>query len=160
MFNKESREARVGELGEDIVDGYVTKKLGYHVYKKVDDGAHPIDRIALHFNSGKQDFRYDVKTKKYWAKLNASGFNLHSFNTYEKLDTPDNPVAVFFVDVGTGNIYGNWLKKLKAPLTRGGTTFPKVINGSTGRVILFPLENMKTFWDLTPEEIKELKSVK
>jgi len=157
-YKKNSREAKLGDLGEEIVDKYLTG-LGYHIYKKINDGSHPIDRTALHFKSNKQNFILDVKTKEYYKKLRASGFNVHSFKTYEELDTPGMPVGIFFVDSGTGSIYGNWLSELKKPLTRGGTTFPKIINGRTGSVIMFPVENMKKFTSLTPEEISSLKTV-
>jgi hypothetical protein len=156
-YKEGSREARLGDIGEDIVDNDLMNK-GHFVCKNIKKGPHVIEGAVFHFD--KDPFIYEVKTKPFWAPLNATGFNLHSFRNYEKLNRFGMDVKIFFVDSSTGTMYGNTLDELKKPFKRGNTEFPKIINGRTGEVIIFPMEHMITIRKLTENEMKRLKDVK
>jgi len=159
MFKQNSRETRLGDLGESIVDKSLESSR-YMLCKNTKKGAHMIEGIAFHFD--KDPFIYEVKTKPYYQRynINGTGFDTVSFHNYEKLNKFEMDVKIFFVDSSTGTIYGNTLDELKKPFTRGNHTFPKIIEGRTGEVIMFPMEHMITYRNLSADEINKLKSIK
>lgn len=153
-YINDSREAKIGDVGEDIVDQRITDDWKYFVYS-APNGVHPIDRVAIGFN--KTPFFYEVKTKPH-MNWGATGFNITSFENYKKINRPEMPVYVFFVDSVTGTVYGNTLDELQKEVKKGKFSFPRII--FNGKIIVFPLENMNTYWKLTKEEISRINTLR
>jgi len=157
VWTKDSLEAEKGDRGERIIDVLLIKS-GYQVCKNIQEGSHIIEGTVFHFD--KDPFIYEVKTKTYFKRYNATGFNQKSFYNYKKLNKFGMEVKFFFLDTDKKTIYGNTLTELEKPFKRGEIEFPLFYEGRTGPVVLFPLEKMITIRDLSQTEINYINNTK
>lgn len=132
---------KLGTLAENLIINEFSTKKGYIPTTPSIDGPHLIDAICF---NGETIFGLDVKCKSsrtYFPDTGCDTADILKYNQYPF------PVYLLWVDPKTGEIYGNWLKKLDKH---------KKIEG---KYCYFPLDKMVKFRDLTEKEIKELKQL-
>lgn len=136
------KEYKKGELGEFLVQHYLTKK-GYTVYKTASTGSHPIDNIAIH-KTNLNVFIYDVKTKAKRTHYNDTGLDANDFQKYKKIIEKNNvQLIIFFVDENLKLIYTLNMNTISEKI-KNYKTYPKIIKDPKGQdVIYFPLKIMK-----------------
>ncbi|MGL4999216.1 MAG: hypothetical protein ACRC5T_09635, partial [Cetobacterium sp.] len=115
MIQKNSRwqqktEVKKGDLGEELVENFLTKK-GYIIYKPVTDGGHAFDRV-IHTKNGKKLCVVEVKTKAIMNKYPATGIDYSAFKGYMEINKNHNMnVRLVFVDELLGEVYYYELNK-------------------------------------------------
>jgi Holliday junction resolvase len=149
-------EVKKGNRGEQIVYEFLKKK-GWIVYKAVTDGSHCFD---FFFFIDRRELRViEVKTKAKRNKYPDTGFALKHYEEYKRIMERHNlEIYIVFVDEGSGDIYGNFLRKLEEPkvlfINNKQMIYPNVCFDT----IYFPVENMVTIAKLNEQDVDYLKT--
>lgn len=155
--------ARKGALGERIAERYL-REAGFHVYSPCDlENAHPIDRVAV-CKRTLSVLLCDVKTKPKRVLYADTGIDVHHWQTYWTLGKTHNMrVYLIFVDEDSAEVYGQFLDVLERKVSvrhNGRTTwYPRTENNGDSEIRYFPIQSMRKFADLTPEEQFELQEL-
>lgn len=148
MNNFEKLQTTIlGNIGETYINEFATS-FGFSPYTPSIKKSNPVDSLCIgkSMKTGKLEIiSVEVKTKGRMIYHNCTGMDRIDWNIY--LDFP-NPVCVLFVDHISKRIYYQWVKRLK-----------KYVKDMPKRddCVMFPLEHMITYRDLTPEEVKILE---
>jgi hypothetical protein len=98
-----------------------------------------------------------VRTKAKLNKYNATGFDVRQYRRYKDEEKATHkPIYLYFVDEGTGTVYGNFLSTLDTHyVDTNGVPFPnqKIVPG----IILFSCERMPMVCTISESLVKELR---
>ncbi len=145
-----------GTIGEQLVDAYL-KKNNCKLYPPGFDGSHLFDRFCYRENN-KEPFIVEVKTKPKREVYPDTGIDLHSYNNYKKFAQKHNiKVYIFFVDEHMGKVYGNDLNILEKETTVEDGNYTLHYPMYQGRIIYFPMVNMKYYFNLNNADCKLIK---
>jgi hypothetical protein len=143
---KQLKTTILGDIGEGYINEFAAS-VGCRAFKPSMDGSNPVDSLnACQNSSGKwKMIGIEIKTKERLTAYAMTGMDTIDLKTYVEFD---NPICVLFVDYLSGSIYYQWAKELDKH---------KVEMFGHEHVIYFPLNIMKEYRKLTPDEIKILK---
>lgn len=142
-YFKNKSTTKLGELGEEMVLNEFCRAKGYFPFRpSIDNTSHPIDGICMDPKTGKK-FNIDIKTKSSRIYYPDTGCDTADIKKY--LEYAD-PTYLLFVDPKSGNVYGNWLQKLKKNM---------VVDG---KLTFLQLKDMTEYRKLTQDEILQLKN--
>ncbi len=130
---------KLGNIGEGFISEFCRAKKA-RSYGPSMDGSNPVDSFCI--NESLRVFGIEVKTKARLSMENATGYDEDDHKKYLAMDVP---VYILFVDYLYRKIYGQWVKKLD-----------KVKQSFADGLLIFPLEEMEIYRELTKDEIKEL----
>ncbi len=144
---QDKREVKKGNIGEEITKIWL-KETGYIFYEAKVEGSHKVD-IFCHEKTNKKIQCVESKAKKRMWKRPMSGCNLNSYEEYKDLYM-NNYIDTFliFTDDFEEWIYGQFLSQLSDG---------QIINGKSGKVIVWPLSQMIKIKKLTSEQLIELR---
>lgn len=146
-----------GTYAEDIVREYLRLTRGYQVYRPDFPGAHVLDKFVI--SPTVEVFGLDVKAKAKRKYYPDTGINVGHYRRYCKVMETVKDFILAFVDEEEGVCYGGFLSELNKarkienyyPLQT--LEYPRVEGG----IIYFPRDAMEKFFDLSEDQIKELK---
>jgi len=153
-YIKDSLEVKSGDLGEDIVEEYFLKK-GFIRLQKHEERSHGYDFM---FKKNDKKFIVEVKTKPKRVKYNDTGFDLHSYKNYKRIQNKKN-IKVFnaFVDFKLKQIYGNWLDILNDNKGDNELCSKYPIIDFDNNLVFFDLNKMIVLCELNNNQIEQLK---
>lgn len=144
---QENKTVKKGNLGEQIVIDYLSKK-GYVIYKSVTNGAHPFDNLCA-TRDKKEIFIAEVKTKEARKYFPDTGIDIRHYDEYRFIQNKYSlKVYLFFVDASNRKIYGNALETLESKTLIDKRVYPLRQKG----IIYFPLSNMELIAELTEQQ--------
>ncbi|MBN2757170.1 MAG: hypothetical protein JXR51_08340 [Bacteroidales bacterium] len=155
-----------GKIGEEIVknklieQGSIIYETNFEQLNNKHNKSHPFDFMIFDKQKGIQIV--EVKTITSRRYYNDTGITYNVYIKYKELSKHYNmPIYLYFVDKEKKAIYGNLLSELEIPYIERNITYPKVETvktfNYTNKVIFFPLEKMKTIYDLNDEELEQIK---
>lgn len=126
-------------------------------------GAHPVDFMVVDKNCVTRIFFADVKCKAARTNYPDTGIDARHYNKYTFLSRREGKdVYLFFVDDGSGEVYGNFLSVLDQDRwvehDHRMLQYPRQEPGRTGTIIYFPLVSMSHIAWLEPENVKKLQA--
>lgn len=154
-------QSQKGYFAEAIVENWLSSK-GYNVYTPSrQDRAHPFDMLCI---NSERIFVADSKAKAKRKYYPDTGIDVRHYKKYcETRDKLHADAFLFFVDEEAGQIYGNFLRELEKPATATAKgkilNYPLIERDWRGvETIYFHISKMIKVCDLTPEQVRELKS--
>lgn len=154
----DKKSVRKGDIGEQVVDGFLIKK-GVIPYAPIVSRAHPFDRLCATGDKNSV-FIAEVKTKAARKHYPDTGINERHFMDYMGVHHKYGiDVWLFFVDEHKEQVYGNKLSALIKPSTiaHGGKVITYPLR--QGGIVYFPLAQMIQICSLDSEVATELRGL-
>ncbi len=151
------KEVLKGTLGEEIVlNWFKNNHPDYIIYRPESNKAHWFDFLLTNKKKNKM-FILEIKTKPKRVFFNDTGINLNHFQEYLALQNKYKlDVFIVFVDEKERCAYGNYLQQLLKPIKIKKIEYPYFDNNNkkgSGKIVYFPLDNMKILIKQIPENI-------
>lgn len=140
----EKETTKKGDVGEEIVEQELNER-GYTIYKPISSGRHNFDRLIMNYQD--KGFLLEIKTKPRRIYHPDTGIDIKKYWQYKDCETNGMKIFIIFVDELTKSIYGNYLQILDKNSVRD----------IKDKKIYFQLSDMKTFRNLTDDEVKRIK---
>lgn len=139
----------LGNIGESYISEFATS-FGFSPYGPLIKKSNPVDSLCIgkSMKTGKLKFiSIEVKTKGRMKMYPCTGMDRKDWEVYLSFPTKI-PVCVMFVDHISEKIYYQWVRNLE-----------NSVQPMPGRAdcVMFDLDELVTYRDLTPEEVKILE---